>query len=73
MQGRNLRRILAGNVRKLRKARGWTQEELAHRCKLHKNFVGMVERSEVAASVDTLEAIAKALGQSAANLLHTNH
>jgi transcriptional regulator with XRE-family HTH domain len=63
------RQILAKNVRRLRKARKWTQEELAHRCKLHKNHVGMLERSEIAVTVDTLDSLATAFNLTPAKLL----
>ncbi|MBY0562426.1 helix-turn-helix transcriptional regulator [Hyphomicrobium sp.] len=56
-----LRRIVAQNLRRLRQDRGLTQEELADRAGLNRNYVGMVEREENAPTVDTLEALAKAL------------
>jgi transcriptional regulator with XRE-family HTH domain len=56
-----LRRIVAQNLRRLRQDRGLTQEELADRAGLNRNYVGMVERKENAPTVDTLEALAKAL------------
>ena len=56
-----LRRILARNLKRLRKERGLTQEELADLAGLNRNYVGMIERQENAASVDTLEALAKSL------------
>jgi transcriptional regulator with XRE-family HTH domain len=51
-----LRRILARNLKRLRRERGLTQEELADLAGLNRNYVGMIERQENAASVDTLEA-----------------
>jgi transcriptional regulator with XRE-family HTH domain len=54
-----LRRILARNLKRLRKERRLTQEELADLTELNRNHVGMIERQENAASVDTLEALAK--------------
>ena len=56
-----LRRILARNLKRLRRERGLTQEELADLAGLNRNYVGMIERQENAASVDTLEALADAL------------
>ncbi len=56
-----LRRIVAQNLRRLRQDRGLTQEELADQAGLNRNYVGMVERAENAPTVDTLEALAKAL------------
>ena len=56
-----LRRIVAQNLRRLRQDCGLTQEELADLAGLNRNYIGMVEREENAPTVDTLEALAKAL------------
>ena len=64
-----LRRILAQNLRRLRQDRGLTQEELADLAGVNRNYVGMIEREENAASIDVLEALAKALKVRAAELL----
>lgn len=64
-----LRRILAQNLRRLRQDRGLTQEELADLAGVNRNYVGMIEREENAASVDVLEGLAKALKVRAAELL----
>jgi transcriptional regulator with XRE-family HTH domain len=56
-----LRRTVAQNVRRLRKQRGLTQEELADLAGLNRNYVGMVEREEHSPTVDTLEALSRAL------------
>jgi transcriptional regulator with XRE-family HTH domain len=64
-----LRRILAQNLRRLRQDRGLTQEELADLAGVNRNYVGMIEREENAASVDVLEALAKGLEVRPAELL----
>ena len=64
-----LRRILARNLKRLRRERGLSQEELADLAGLNRNYVGMIERQENAASVDTLEALAEALEIKAEQLL----
>lgn len=66
-----LRRILAQNLRRLRQDRGLTQEELADLAGVNRNYVGMIEREENAASVDVLESLAKALKVRAGELLTT--
>jgi transcriptional regulator with XRE-family HTH domain len=53
----------------LRERAGLTQEELADLAQLNRNYVGMIERRENAATVDTLEALAKALQVQAVELL----
>ena len=57
----SLRRIVARNLKRLRLERGLSQEELADLAGLNRNYIGMIERQENAATVDTLEALAKAL------------
>ena len=64
-----LRRTLARNLKRLRRERRLTQEELADLAGLNRNYVGMIERQENAATVDTLEALAEALQIKAAQLL----
>jgi len=53
-------------VRELRTAAGISQEALAHRLQLHRNYVGYVERGERSLSLDTLARVARALGVSLA-------
>lgn len=57
-----LRRIVARNLKHLRQEKGMSQEELADYAEINRNYVGMVERSENAATVDMLEKLAEALG-----------
>ena len=56
-----LRQLLAANIRRRRNELELSQEELAHKAKLHRTYVGMVERCERNLSVDNFEKIAKAL------------
>lgn len=56
-----LRRIVAKNLKRLRQERGLSQEELADRADLNRNYIGMIERSENAATVDVIERLADAL------------
>ena len=48
--------------------RGLTQEELAARIRINRNYVGMIERQENSPTVAMLERIAKALGIEPARL-----
>lgn len=34
------------HIRRLRKAKGWSQEDLAHEADLHRTHIGMIERGE---------------------------
>lgn len=49
------------NIKFSRKAKGFSQEELAEIIKKSRNYVGMIERAEVNTPIDTLFDIAKAL------------
>ena len=66
-----LRTVLGKNVRKLRVERGWSQEELADHCGLHRTYIGSIERAERNVSIDNIERLAKALGVTASQLLAT--
>lgn len=50
------------NVRRYRKKRGMTQEELAERANLHPVYISQVERADRAVTIDSLLKITKALG-----------
>ena len=65
----SLREILARNLRRLRAERGLSQEELAHRAGVNRNYVGMIEREENAATVDMMEQLAAALDVDATDLI----
>lgn len=61
--------IKFGNrVRKLRKAKGLSQEELAHLAGLHRTYVGMIERAEKNITLNNIEKIANALDTEIYNL-----
>jgi len=53
---------LGRNLRRARELRGWSQEELAFRCGVHRTYVGGVERGEYNASILTIRRFTKALG-----------
>ena len=63
------RRILARNLRRLRRQRGWSQEQLAARAGLHRTYVGAVERGERNIGLDNIGRLAWALDVSPAALL----
>jgi len=64
-----LNAVVAGNIRKLRQAKGWSQDELAARSGLHRTYVGAIERSERNITLETLERLADALSIPAVTLL----
>jgi transcriptional regulator with XRE-family HTH domain len=58
---RSLRREFGDRVRVLRLARGLSQEVLAQKAGLHRNYVGGVERGERNVGLDNIHALARAL------------
>ena len=65
----DLQKVLGMNLRRYRDLCGLTQAELAVQTDLSQNFIGYIERGERWPSAENLEAIASALGVSAALLL----
>ena len=49
-------------LRKAREKRGWSQEELAYECGLHRTYVGALERGEYNVTLLSLRKITDALG-----------
>jgi transcriptional regulator with XRE-family HTH domain len=60
MPKQDLTRILAANIRRLRETQGWSQEDCAEKCGLHRTYIGAVERGERNITIATLERIAAA-------------
>lgn len=62
-------RHFGDNVKKLRKAKGWSQEELAKKSGLHRTYIGGIERYGRNVSLINISKIAKAFGIKVADLL----
>jgi len=58
----SLQRSLGRRIRELRSKHGWTQEEFAEFCGLHRTYMGHVERGEKNVSLSTVLRVANALG-----------
>ena len=59
-------------VRKTRKEKGLSQEELAHKADLHRTYIGMIERAEKNITLLNIEKIANALEVNIKELLREN-
>ena len=58
----DLRAIFAGNIKRLRKERGLSQEELAFESGLHRTYISGIERGIRNVGLDNIGVIAEALG-----------
>jgi len=56
-------------IREVRQARGWTQDQLAAKCELHRTFIGSVERGERNISILNLRLMARVLRIKLADVL----
>lgn len=56
-------------LRSVRRRRGWSQEELAFECGLHRTYIGAVERGEYNVTLLTLRRITDTLGISLADAI----
>lgn len=62
-------KIIAGNLRRIRKEKGLSQEELAFECGVHRTYVSGVERGIRNPTVTIVAKIADALNVPASALL----
>jgi transcriptional regulator with XRE-family HTH domain len=69
MAGRSLLKGFAAEVRRSRTHLGLSQEELADRANLHRNYIGMIERAERAPTLLAIEGIARGLQLKASELI----
>jgi len=65
----DIRQRLGTNVRRLREAKGWSQEEYADRAGIHRTYVSDIERGRRNPTVTVVEKLAKALAVKAGALL----
>jgi transcriptional regulator with XRE-family HTH domain len=65
----DVRRRLALNTKRLRKAKGWSQEDLADQADIHRTYISSVERGLRNPTITVADKIAVALGVPLAELL----
>jgi len=49
-------------IRRARLSRGWSQEKLGTLAKMHRTYIGMIERAEKNITLTNIEKLARALG-----------
>jgi transcriptional regulator with XRE-family HTH domain len=69
MRNKLLAQKLGHIVRKLRQQKGWSQEEFADYCKLHRTYIGLIERGERAITIETASKLAHTLNISLSQIL----
>jgi transcriptional regulator with XRE-family HTH domain len=57
----NILVIFGKRVKEARNSKGWSQNELADKCELHRTYIGSIERNERNVSLINVEKIAQAL------------
>jgi len=67
--GIDLKGTLAAKLKRLRLARGYSQETFADLCGLHRTYIGSVERAERNISLENIGRLASALEVTAADLI----
>lgn len=55
-------------IRALRRAKGFSQEDFADRCSVHRTYIGSIERGEKAVTIVTAQKLAQALDLNLAEL-----
>lgn len=68
MDDESIRDRFGLQVRRLRRARGWSQEELAARVGLDRTYIGGIERGERNVGLVNISRLARALGVPIADL-----
>ena len=59
---KDLRPALGGRIRQLRRSLDLSQEELAHRARLHWTYLSDLERGQQTPTLDVVNRLARALG-----------
>ncbi len=70
MQEKTILNLFGDRIRELRKAKGISQEELAHKASLHRTYIGMIERAEKNITLINVEKIANALNVTVAQIFN---
>ena len=69
----DLREVFAANLRRLRNAKGVSQDELAHEANVSRSYLSQLEKGTFYASLNVVGRISEALGVEPAELLKIPH
>ncbi len=69
---KNIGNLFAENLKKYRNARGYSQEDLAAKCNLHRTYISQLERQIKSPSLDTLDKLSTALDIDICSLITEN-
>ena len=67
----SLRGVLAKNLQRLRKERGWSQEAYADKVGIDRTYVSALERERYSATIDVVERLAGAFAVDPIELLRS--
>ncbi len=65
----DIRKRLGSNIKRLRQAKGWSQEDYADRAGIHRTYVSDIERAARNPTISVVEKLARALKVTASDLL----
>lgn len=65
----DIRKTLGANLKRLRRAKGWSQEEYAFEAGIHRTYVSDIERGARNPTIDILVKLAVPLGVEPAELI----
>lgn len=69
----DIRKILGANLKRLRTAKGWSQEDYAFEAGIHRTYISDIERGARNPTIEVLVKLAKPLGVEPADLIRAPH
>ena len=70
---KGLQEKIGQRIREYRTLRGWTQEELAHRCKVSTEFINKIENGKSGVSLQTLDELITVVNVSVSEFFDFQH
>ena len=69
----DIRKVLGANLKRLRTAKGWSQEDYAFEAGIHRTYISDIERGARNPTIEVLVKLAAPLGVEAADLIRAPH